>query len=138
MDNSTNALENYIPTLQEMKQIQSIRNDIVSAWKLCGTKHETIPPEGKQLLSLYDAMSEQHKESLTATKSAVEFCPNPICRQLLLAHFIQGIRWEKIADDLRYSLPQIYRYRKKAITLFNEQMEGANQHASGNHRDRGW
>ena len=39
-----------------------------------------------------------------------------ICRQILSKRYIEGLKWEKIACDLDYSVRQIYRLHGLAIT----------------------
>ena len=120
MDNCTKLLDNYLLIKREQQQLQDISTNIIFSWGISDSEHGVIPPEGEQLLSLYSTQIKANEQILSAIDKIIAACPDVVCKQLLYTHYIQGIRWEKIADKLSYSLPQIYRYKKKAIQYFEK------------------
>lgn len=41
-------------------------------------------------------------------------------RNVLIARYVQGERWEKIAVDLNFSIAQVYRLHGKALVNFGK------------------
>ena len=75
-------------------------------------------------ISDYDKEIAERERILAKVEAIVDACPDALLKYILKAHYLQGINWDKVADEAGYSLPQIYRYRKKAVAYFNHQMEG--------------
>lgn len=75
-------------------------------------------------ISDYDKEIAERERILAQVEAIVEACPDALLKYILKAHYLQGINWDQVADKTGYSLPQIYRYRKKALAYFNNQMEG--------------
>lgn len=53
--------------------------------------------------------------TLSAIKEAIYGIKNHVHRELLDRYYLRGQTWERVAEELHYSMAQIYILRKKAL-----------------------
>lgn len=56
---------------------------------------------------------------LSMVNEAVHGIKNPLHRELLEWYYLQGQTWERVAEEMHYSMTQIYTQRKKALDEIN-------------------
>lgn len=56
---------------------------------------------------------------LSMVNEAVHGLKNPLHRELLERYYLQGQTWERVAEEMHYSMTQIYTQRKKALDEIN-------------------
>lgn len=56
------------------------------------------------------------KEYIKACEVAIQQVPNERQRKLLTLRYLEGLRWEDVAERMTYSVSQIHRIHRAAIT----------------------
>ena len=126
-------LRRYIWLKQECRQLQAyldrIRNDmtLVSSPRLTGMPHAKDPKGLDEVIILYEKVSAKYEKQLKiylaetlAIEKAIDGVQDPRLQLILRYKYMDGYKWETIADLMHYEVRQIYRLHGVALRALRE------------------
>lgn len=90
-----------------------------------GNAQEGLIVKHIELLQHYEALQARLAAELLAIEKAIEALPSRE-RQLVRLHYIQGLTWMQVAEEMKYSWSQIHRIHAEALRLLRDAEEGEN------------
>lgn len=121
-------LRRYIWLKQECRQLQAYLDGImedmstVTSPRLTGMPHAKDPKGLDEIIVKYDEIVSKYERRLIvylretqAIEKAVSGVDDPRYRLLLRYRYIDGLKWETIADLMRYDVRWIYRLHGEAL-----------------------
>lgn len=63
---------------------------------------------------------EKEQRLVEQIQSQIDQLPAPKQRELLSLYYVSGLKWEEVADRMKYTEPRIYQLRKEALAAFTE------------------
>ena len=121
-------LRRYIWLKQECRQLQAyldrIRNDmsVVTSPRLSGMPHAKDPKGLDEIVIRYEEISGKYEKQLKiyqaetiAIENAIEGVQDPRLRLILRYKYMDGLKWETIADLMHYEISWIFRMHGQAL-----------------------
>lgn len=121
-------LRRYIWLKQECRQLQAYLertlNDMasVSSPRLTGMPHGTdthglddVVVRYEEIAGKYEKRLKQYQKETLAIETAIEDLKDPRLRLLLRYKYMDGLRWETIADIMHYEIRWIYELHGQAL-----------------------
>ena len=121
-------LRRYIWLKQECRQLEAylerIRNDmsVVTSPRLTGMPHAKDPKGLDEIVIRYEEICGKYEKQLRiyqketiAIENAIEGVQDPRLRLILRYKYMDGLKWETIADLMRYDVRWIYRLHGEAL-----------------------
>lgn len=121
-------LRRYIWLKQECRQLEAylerIRNDmsVVTSPRLTGMPHAKDPKGLDEIIVRYDEMVSKYEQRLIvylretkAIEKAVSGVEDPRYRLLLRYRYIDGLKWDTIADLMHYEVSSLYKMHGQAL-----------------------
>jgi len=121
-------LRRYIWLKQECRQLEAylerIRNDmsVVTSPRLTGMPHAKDPKGLDEIVIRYEEISGKYEKQLKryqaetlAIETAIASVEDPRLRLLLRYKYMDGLKWETIADLMHYEISWIFRMHGQAL-----------------------
>ena len=121
-------LRRYIWLKQECRQLEAylerIRNDmsVVTSPRLTGMPHAKDPKgldeiviRNEEICGKYEKQLRIYQKETIAIENAIEGVQDPRLRLILRYKYMDGLKWETIADLMRYDVRWIYRLHGEAL-----------------------
>lgn len=121
-------LRRYIWLKQECRQLQAylerIRNDmsVATSPRLTGMPHAKDPKgldeiviRYEEICGKYEKQLKRYQQETVAIENAIEGVQDPRLRLILRYKYMDGLKWETIADIMRYDVRWIYRLHGEAL-----------------------
>lgn len=121
-------LRRYIWLKQECRQLEAyldrIRNDmsVVTSPRLTGMPHAKDPKgldeiviRYEEICGKYEKQLKRYQQETIAIENAIEGVQDPRLRLILRYKYLDGLKWETIADLMRYDVRWIYRLHGEAL-----------------------
>lgn len=121
-------LRRYIWLKQECRQLQAyldrIRDDmsVVTSPRLTGMPHAKDPKGLDEIVIRYDEICGKYEKQLKryqqetiAIENAIEGVQDPRLRLILRYKYMDGLKWETIADLMHYEISWIFRMHGQAL-----------------------
>ena len=121
-------LRRYIWLKQECRQLEAyidrIRNDmsVVTSPRLTGMPHAKDPKgldeiviRYEEICGKYEKQLKRYQQETIAIENAIEGVQDPRLRLILRYKYMDGLKWETIADLMHYEVRQIYRLHGEAL-----------------------
>ena len=121
-------LRRYIWLKQECRQLQAyldrIRNDmsLVTSPRLTGMPHAKDPKGLDEIVIRYEEISGKYEKQLKiyqaetmAIEEAVQSVADPRLRMILRYRYMDGYKWDTIADLMHYEVSSVYKMHGQAL-----------------------
>ena len=121
-------LRRYIWLKQECRQLQAyldrIRNDmsLVTSPRLTGMPHAKDPKgldeiviRYEEICGKYEKQLKRYQQETIAIENAIEGVQDPRLRLILRYKYMDGLKWETIADLMHYEISWIFRMHGQAL-----------------------
>lgn len=109
---------------EQLNQIQEFKRIIRNADSDIKTHRANYDAAEDKLKSCIKKRDEA-AVTLGAIEEVIETMQTSKYRQMLKSYYIDGKTWESIAEDMNYSLTQVYKYRPLALNEFQATWEKA-------------
>lgn len=120
-------LQTIPPSILIRVYMQGVKN-VQEEMESCKTLFDAMPKKRKE--RIFQSMQEEYEECMEEVKQKqakrdnaeklIQKVSNEVYRRLLYDRYIDGLTWEKVADDLKYSVRTVYGIHKKALKAFEE------------------
>lgn len=121
-------LRRYIWLKQECRQLEAylerIRNDmsVVTSPRLTGMPHAKDPKgldeiviRYEEICGKYEKQLKRYQQETIAIENAIEGVQDPRLRLILRYKYMDGLKWETIADLMHYEISWIFRMHGQAL-----------------------
>ena len=121
-------LRRYIWLKQECRQLQAyldrIRNDmsVVTSPRLTGMPHAKDPKgldeiviRYEEICGKYEKQLKRYQQETVAIENAIEGVQDPRLRLILRYKYMDGLKWETIADLMHYEMSWVTRLHGRAL-----------------------
>ena len=121
-------LRRYIWLKQECRQLEAylerIRKDmsLVTSPRLTGMPHAKDPKGLDEIVIRYEEISGKYEKQLKiyqaetlAIEEAIESVADPRLRMILRYRYMEGYKWDTIADLMHYEVSSVYKMHGQAL-----------------------
>jgi len=121
-------LRRYIWLKQECRQLEAylerIRKDmsLVTSPRLTGMPHAKDPKGLDEIVIRYEEISGKYEKQLKiyqaetlAIEEAIESVSDPRLRMILRYRYMDGLKWDTIADLMHYEVSSVYKMHGQAL-----------------------
>jgi len=121
-------LRRYIWLKQECRQLEAylerIRKDmsLVTSPRLTGMPHAKDPKGLDEIVIRYEEISGKYEKQLKnyqaetlAIEEAIESVADPRLRMILRYRYMEGFKWDTIADLMHYEVSSVYKMHGQAL-----------------------
>ena len=90
------------------------------------------PQKHEAIYAAIDALEREITAAEAAAKAArldvgMTVCrlSDPMSQRVLLLHYLEGMKWKDIADEIRYSIPRVYQLRDEGMQELDQLLSAA-------------